>query len=498
MLFLEDRYQVVLQFRMVFATLSIAWPTESSGVTTAHESAHGKVVMNVLLVQPSLNPKVTGPQTDYLVEPMALELLGANLPNHEVFLSDLRVEDDLIDKISSLQPQLVGITCCAMTEVPVCRTIAKTVKDISPSTRVVLGGQHPTFSPEDFLDCGVDYIVRGEGEKTFAELVDVLEQRPANVNDLAGIAVVEGKRCYTTRSRPQIQDLDSIAVPDRALVARFKHAYYKGRNVATVLTSRGCPYRCSFCTIWKFFASTYRQRSSESVRREIEALDTDMIHMADDTFMYDTAWSWRMLEALRSLSKPRQYKFWVRPDIVVRNPELLRAWVEIGLRTACIGLESCDSGALARMHKGTTLETNNKALEILLSLGVEIVPNFIISPSYEAKDFNRLASYVRHWQFSAPVFTVLTPLVGTDFYDEMRDHIVETRPEKYDLVHPVIPTKLTTREFAGRFYQLYEEFYFGQDHLSQVAKREEMPHFIEHESVERSLHTFRETNAAHS
>lgn len=452
--------------------------------------------MKVLLTQPDLNGDVIGPRSDYLVEPMALELLSANLSRHDVFLSDLRVKDDLTEKITTVEPDVVGITCCAMTEVPVCRALATMVKGASPLTRVVLGGQHPTFAPEDFLGSGIDYIVFGEGEITFAELLDVLERDAEAIGAIPGLAVLNDQGVHVTPSRPYVCDLDCIALPDRSLAVCFKQAYYKGRDVATVLTSRGCPYRCSFCTSWKFFGGSYRQRSPESVFQEIEGLDADMIHIADDTFLYDVDWSWSMLNALRRLSKPRRYKFWVRGNVVTRNPDLVEAWSEIGLDTACIGLESCDPAALARMRKGMTVEDNDNALNILSCAGVDVVPNFIVSPSFGAEDFDELASYVRQWGFSEPVFTVLTPLAGTDLYEEMKGCIVENRPEKYDLVHPVVPTKLTRSEFMTRFFQLYEEFYFGSQG-GRETRGEEMPHFIEHRSVGRVLRTYASYNDEH-
>ena len=139
------------------------------------------------------------------------------------------------------------------------------------------------------------------------------------------------------------------------------------------------------------------------------------------------------------------------------------------------------------MGKGTTREINNEALGILKNLRVELVPHFVISPDYDENDFDNLADYISSWGLHNPVFSVLTPLPGTELYERMKRRIIVRDPSLFDLAHPVVETYLPYDKFMNRFLGLYEEFYRNSLLVEKQDNPTRMPRLVENDSVERVL-----------
>ena len=421
--------------------------------------------MKILLVQPPLVQNIISCVTNYLPEPLALQLLAANLTDHDVFLVDLRFSNNLIEYIQNIEPDLVGITCASMPEVPLIKEASHIIKKVNPNIHVVIGGQYPTFVPEEFINnSSIDFIVFGEGEITFSELVDTLETNGKNVNSVEGIGIIDGEHLYQTKPRRLIDDIDLLPFPDRDLITDYKNAYYnrEGQYVTSMLTTRGCPSRCSFCSLWRFYHGTYRERSPENIYAEIESLDEELIHFIDDNFLHNVDRSWRILELLSGLEKKKKYIFQLRADIPLKYPELISAWVDIGLNIVNIGLESFKTEDLKMMRKNTSREINDKTLAVLKKFSINVVPFFIVSPYYDEEDFNRLVEYIESWGIKYPIFSVLTPLPGTVLYEQMKDEIILKDFKFYDLGHPVVKTRLPYQKFMNNFFNLFKRFYCNE------------------------------------
>ncbi|MHC4599916.1 MAG: B12-binding domain-containing radical SAM protein [Planctomycetota bacterium] len=417
--------------------------------------------MKILLVEPpACSPLEKAVMGFALTEPLALELAAAGLAsNHDVRLLDMRIEEDgLANTLLDYGPDLVATSAYTATRNAAIRILAQ-AKEHSPDVTTVIGGHHVTLAPDDFATPVVDFAVLGEGEVTFSELVKSLDIGGAG-EDVLGVGVPMGKGMALNRRRP-LADLDALPLPLRSLKARYHGAYFRGRwrPVASSYTSRGCPFRCRFCAMWKLYDGVYRMRSPEKVAEEVAALSEPYVDFADDNTIQDPNQSEALARALSSIRPRKAYKAYARADAVVRRPDLVGLWRDAGLELALIGFEAFRDEDLRRVRKGATLATNEKALEILRAQGVDVVAYFLVYPDFTREDFRALSIYIEEKEVSEPVFTVLTPFPGTDYYEEERGNLTTNDLQEFDLMHSVLPTQLPIEAFQEEFAGLYRRAY---------------------------------------
>jgi len=411
--------------------------------------------MRILLVQPGSSDLMVGFNRLIQPEPLALEILAATVPEHEVQILDLRVDHELAPTLSSFAPDLVGITGYT-TDVPRMHGLFQQVKAYDPAVVTVVGGFHASLCPEDFDRDYVDVIVVGEGEQTFPELVETLEAG----RDLAavnGLIYRRQGRPYATTPREPAKDINSFPMPARHLTERYRSHYHFHfwEYPRLVETARGCPYRCTFCSVWKFHHGKCRLRKPERVLQEIAGLDPEIICFVDDNFLQ----SLPRAEAIGNLIKDAgiKTKYWMqaRADSIVRRPDIIAKWAKIGLTTILIGFEKFREEELASVNKSSSVKVNEQAMEIMHDNGVEMWGAFIVDPQWTKPDFDALIDYVRSMKITFPQFTVLTPLPGTDFFKEKLNELATRNYEVFDFLHSVLPTKLPVEEFYANMARLY-------------------------------------------
>ncbi|MDD5687859.1 MAG: radical SAM protein [Elusimicrobia bacterium] len=416
--------------------------------------------MKVLLIQPPLNPNIIGAGTGFLTEPLALEILAASIPHHDVHILDMRIDNNLTKTLDSFRPDIVGITSLTP-DVYIAKEILFKIKKYNQQILTVIGGHHATMIPEDFKESYIDVVVIGEGEVTFKELVDAFEKKDIFSN-IKGIAFKNGEKdLFFTTPRELISNMDDMPVPNRSLTANHRNEYFRGswRPVASIMTSKGCPFRCNFCALWKINNGKYFVRSPESVVDELENIKEHFIDFAEDNALHDIPRAEKIYELIKKRGIKKTYKLYARSDTIVRHPEIVEKWKEIGMELVLIGLESFKDDELKELNKHNTISNNEKAVSILQENGVEIAAYFIINPNYIKEDFDRLAEYVQKLNLKQPIFTVLTPLPGTDFYKEKYNELTTHNYQMYDFVHSVLPTKLPTKDFYKCLIELYRKTY---------------------------------------
>ena len=416
--------------------------------------------MKILLCEPAIGPHDITAGVVVLNEPLGLEAIAAGvLPDHDVRIADLRIESDLQTHLEEFKPDVVGVTSYTPSVYAASR-ILEEAKRFCPNSLTVAGGHHPTMRPEDFARPYVDAVVLGEGEVTFKELVEAHE-RGQDLASVPGLALpVDGTvRCSETR--PLLRDLDDTPFPARHLTARHRAHYFRGswRPLASLVTSRGCPFRCSFCAMWKIMRGKYRKRRPEAVADELARLDEDFIDIVDDNTLHDVKHAARLAEAIGARGLEKSYKLYARADTVVKHPELIRQWGEVGMRMILVGFESFRDDDLDRYHKRTSVKTNEEAIRILHEAGVEIAAYFLIEPDFTAEDFRALGDYVARMELTHPIFTVLTPFPGTDLYEERYEELTTHNYELFDFFHSVFPTRLPLKDFHRCLADLWMRFY---------------------------------------
>lgn len=426
--------------------------------------------MKILLVQPAKPDMSLGGEDVFLYEPLALEYVAAGVSkDHEVMIFDQRLENNLPEVIERFNPRIVGITSYSVHVNPV-KKLFEQVKTLKPDILTVVGGHHATVMPEDFLSPFIDLIVMGEGVFAFREIVARFEKRES-FDDISGVAFRKNGELVKTDFIKAV-DLDSFPVPDRSLTADYRKLYYSEwmKPLASIRTSRGCPFRCNFCALWKLTGGRYLTRSPEKVVEELKGIEEEYVFFADDESLVDAKRMKTLAQLIKDAGIKKRYFLYGRTDTIARNPDLLKMWRDIGLEKVFVGLEFFRDTDLDHIGKGTSIRDNKEAVRILTSLGIEPYPSFIIRPEWQREDFRELMQYCRSLGLGFAGFAVLTPLPGTDLYEQSKDRLITDNYDYFDFIHTVLPTTLPLKDFYNEYYQLYMKSFSIFQSLSRLKK----------------------------
>ena len=310
--------------------------------------------------------------------------------------------------------------------------------------RVVMGGPHPCFVAREILATGVvDAVVRGEGDKTFPDLLDVWKHG-SDPALLPGLTVATSQGIVDTGDPVRIRDVDALPFPARDLVdlSRYTQARLGCRPLATVHTSRGCPYRCRFCSSSRFDGTVWRPRSAESVLAELEYLVCDLGYKAvafvDDNFAGSPERIHKICDGILKKGLDLHWWYFCRVDTVVHYPEMVHHMAEAGARSVFIGIETPSSRVLDRFHKGINAGQAREAVRILKRNGIQIWASYILgAPEEKRTDIRSTIRFACELDTDIAQFTLLTPYPGTELYEELQNNITEKDWSKFDGVHAV-------------------------------------------------------------
>jgi radical SAM superfamily enzyme YgiQ (UPF0313 family) len=425
--------------------------------------------MKLLLLYPHSREELIGyGDLGAIAEPLALEYLaaGAKLDGHDVMILDLRLHhSDLDNTLRIFRPDIVGITGYSM---HVLRNIAicRHVHELLPCTYTAVGGHHATLMPEDFLTDGIDFVICGEGVRPLRALLYSLTatQYPDAIPGIwARSPKVNGRFIYGG-DQPDFR-IDELPEPDRSLVAADRGAYFVDwmRPIALVRTSVGCPYRCSFCSLWKIMDGHYHGRQQEGIISELRAIHEECIFFVDDEPFVNGQRMASLADAIKASGLRKRYFAYCRMDTLLRQPELMRKWRGIGLERLFVGIEAATEDGLADYNKRLHLTQIERGLKLAKDLGIRIFAGFVVNTNYSRRDFTRLIRFIEHNGIDYPSFTVLTPIPGTaalTSFENVTEMLPNGRPnwDLFDLQHPVTVTNLTREEFIYEYEQLYKVF----------------------------------------
>ncbi len=428
--------------------------------------------MKILLVNPP-NSGRSIPEEEYGIdsiksifrgEPLALEVLAGNLRDHEVMILDLKVEPDaLVASLAAFAPDIVGLT--GMTcEANAMVAQAKVIK-ANCQALVVVGGIHASNDPDFFHQPAIDYIAIGLGKASLRQLVLALEQG-GDTSIIPGICKVgSGSTANYTPRQFSMADLVDDVPPAYELVQRYRQHYILTSlqlDMGFVATAFGCPFRCHFCCIKGLTDGRYLAHSIATVLRDISLLpDVPIIRLLDANTFANVEHATKLATALKEANLGKQFLADVRSDTVVKHPELMTLWKEAGLRAVIVGFEEIDDSSLSAMNKANSVAVNSEAITILHDIGITIIGDFIISPSYNHSDFDRLERYITEHQVDLPMITVLTPLPGTPLFDDMQAEISIDDLDYYTLTNAVTPTVMAGKEFYQRYAALLKMSHSG-------------------------------------
>lgn len=394
------------------------------------------------------------------LEPLGLERVAAAAiaAGHDVRLLDLQVYErrHLERELARFRPDAVGFGLNYLANVPEVVDLAKYVKATLPGCHVFAGGHSVSFIADQVIEHGegaIDAVLRGEGESGIAPLLSALAEGTASE---APGAVTPGG----IGPPPMLtEDLDQN-LPARHLGGR-RRRYFIGvlDPAASVEFTRGCPWDCSFCSAWTFYGRSYRALSPEAAAADLAQVRERGVFIVDDVSFIRAEHGDAIAAELERQGIKKEYYLETRCDVLLRNEEVFRRWRRLGLTYLFLGLEALDDEGLKALRKRSTLETNNRALELARSMGLSVAINIIADPDWDERRFEA----VREWATSVSEIvnlTVQTPYPGTETWLTESRRLTTRDYRLFDVQHAVLPTRLPLRRF-------YEELVKTQSVLAR-------------------------------
>lgn len=422
--------------------------------------------MRVLLIYPSARAELIGyGDLGAIAEPIALEYLGAGLKldAHEVRILDLRLHRGELDGVlAGYRPDVVGVTGYSMHALRILSLCAR-VKELVPSCKTVVGGHHATLMPEDFFEPSVDFVVCGEGVAPLRRLVRALEDG-APARGIPGLWARAGER-FESGGVPERLSIDDLPPPDRTLTLADRGSYFIDwmKPIALARTTVGCPYRCSFCSLWKIMDGRYHMRDVQRTAEEIASIQEPSVFLVDDEPFVNAKRMTALAEALEGAGVQKRYFAYCRIDTLLRERDLMARWQGIGLTRLFIGIEAPNERGLAQYNKRLALAQVEEGLRVAREMGIEVMAGFVVDTAFRERDFKELIRFIQHNRVSYPSFTILTPIPGTAALASF-DHLTERQPngrpnwELFDLQHAVVETALPQEEFYRHYRNLFQVF----------------------------------------
>jgi hopanoid C-3 methylase len=426
--------------------------------------------MKILLVQPAKPEKALGGEDFSIFEPLALEYLASGVAgDHDVRILDMRLDSDLDAVLGKYQPEVVGITAYTV-HVNTVKKLFEHIKALNPGIVTVVGGHHATILPEDFHTPFIDVIVAGEGVFAFKEVILRLEKN-LPVSGVPG-AVSMNHGAVIIRQQDQSLDLDALPFPRRDLTGTHRASYFSEwmRPLASIRTSKGCHFRCQFCALWKLTGGRYFTRKPELIVEELGAIEEKYVFFADDESLLDTERMTALADLIQRSGIDKRFFLYGRSDTIARHPQLLEMWKKAGLERVFVGLECIRDADLKLIRKGSTVENNLSAVRILKELEIDIWPMFLVRPEFHRRDFSDLRQYCLGLDLPFIGFSVLTPLPGTDLYDEVKDQLITSNYDYFDFFHTLLPTTLSVPDFYRELTNLFKRSRSLKNQLRLMAK----------------------------
>jgi len=351
-----------------------------------------------------------------------------------------------VAKLMSSEVIAIGISTMSGTQLGNAIILTNRLKELYPDIPIIWGGVHVTALPKQTLESEVvDYLVWGEGEKSFIMLLEVLKRENSNaLSTIPGIGYrIDGNGHYNITPNAGYTDLNRIYRLPYNLVDMNRYArklLIGAEKEYPVYTSRGCPFRCTFCsnTSSTWLNTRMRYNSIEHIVEDIRVLvqdyQADMITFADEGFLFNEKRLFNILKALRREGIKIKFRFSSRVDLILRvRKESWKKMIDYGLAAVGAGIESGSENMLKIMSKNITVEQINRMDELLTNLRLFKTYNYMIAGPRETVDdlkdtLRMIAKQARTSVYCPYPFTVYRyiPYPGTEMYeDAIRNGLVE-------------------------------------------------------------------------
>lgn len=387
--------------------------------------------------------------------------------------------DETVRRIQRLSPDVVGITATTLS-MGRAATLAEQIKAADPQVQIILGGAHVTAVPRETLTRfpQFDLAVLGEGEQT---LLDVLEADGEGLQKILGLGLRCNGEVVITSPRPFIRELDRLPFPAWDLLENFPRAYdpppFRVHRLpaASIVTSRGCPNRCTFCDR-SVFGRVFRAYSAEVVLAMVEELQTRYgvreLLIEDDTFVMDRTRVLRICEGLLCRNQRVSWSCLGRVDRMDR--ELLRIMKRAGCWQIGYGIESGDQSILDQAQKGIRLEQARQAVAWTRQVGIRSKGFFILGfPGETRETLQRTLQFALEIGLDDLTVSFMTPFPGSALHALARTYgRMEEDWDRMNLLNVVfVPKELSKQDLEQAQKKLMRSFYLRPRIIASYGKR---------------------------
>jgi anaerobic magnesium-protoporphyrin IX monomethyl ester cyclase len=329
-----------------------------------------------------------------------------------------------------------------------------------------VGGPHVSFMAEEALATGViDYVVRNEGEYSFLSLVEfIAKSKP--FEEVRGVSYLAGDRVLSTPDAPFINDLDSLPFPARDLLPLdLYRERMNGRLMTTMVTSRGCPFNCDFCSSSEFFGVRWRARSVDNMLEEIDIIYNKhgyrALSFVDDNFTLNPERAIKVSERISANGWDLVWAAMTRVDTVVKHPEMVRAMARAGFSWTFIGFESGSQEMLDSYGKKAGTDDARRAIAILKDNNVRVTGAFILGALNETEEMiESTIEFAKELDPTRAQFSLLTPYPGANLYKRAVDRLLTRDYNLYSGMYPTMQLDHISPERLTRLLiSAYSSFY---------------------------------------
>lgn len=473
--------------------------------------------LRILLLRPRPPKETIGLQHVMICEPLELEYLVGNIDKAK---ASVKIIDMILEKkpieffINKYKPHIVGMTAY-ITHVGAVKEMARKIKSLSNKTITVVGGVHAEVVPKDFTSKYIDCIICSNPVETFNKIIDrvraggdtkevdetyiksnehqprlasccrdtketgetyiksndhqaYLASRCGDAKEIDGI-YVKGKKHIRSSSY-------NILPPDRSSVKRYRKKYYYmfHNPCALIKTSLGCPYTCSFCFCKEITGGKYFARKLDEVMEELESIKEREVYIVDDDFLFNEDRLNLFCDELERRNIHKRFLVYGRADFIASHEKVIGRLSRHGLSAVIVGVESVREKDLKDFNKRSSLENNEKAIRILQKYGIELYATMILQPDFTKEDFRQIEDYIIGLNVSFVNLQPLTPLPGTEIYDDYKDRILVSRKDyaMWDLAHIVLePKYMSIRQYYYQIIKTYARIVLRPDNIIKMLKK---------------------------
>ncbi|MDI6840226.1 MAG: radical SAM protein [bacterium] len=412
-----------------------------------------------------------------ILPPLGLAYIGSFLEREGVKVEILDAQAEgcsvskIYNKLKTMKgvPNFIGITATTST-IGNALDVAQICKTIYPKSKVILGGVHPTALPDEVMkDENIDYVVRGEGEATFWEIVNGKKEE-----EILGLSYKSKGSVFHNIDRPVFKCLDDLPFPAYHLlpIEKYRPAIgaYKRLPAMSMLTTRGCPGHCTFC-FGNFLGERTRYRSARNIVNEIKLLQSGYgikeISFYDDVF---TTFKSNIQDLCRLIIEENIDITWScfsRVDFV--DEATLRLMKKAGCHQICYGIESGNEQILRNIKKETSLDKAKEIIALTKSIGIETRTSFMFgNPGETEETMRETINFAVSLEPDIAIFNITTPYPGTEMFlwAKEKGYLKTTDWSKYDLSQSILELPTVNSKIVEYYYHTaYKKFYRRVNYL---------------------------------